>query len=319
MGDDLVYVGVLAGSLALGKLSPALSSATRPFVFALAGVLALLLSCGAQSLHALATTGLALAVLRLAPVHLHGRVCAAVCFTYVTAMRLLTVPRGPTNAVQLMLTLRLTMLGFESTDGRLNGVPSHRLILYISCMHGLFTGPCYTFDDWSQAMGLVSRPGELIARRPGWTLAWAFAVACVWQGVVRALPYKQIFDETWSQKPLLHRVAYFFVSSSQYRCNRESRSLMLMWPVGESHHQILLASTTTFRLAVCHSLRFYVCWLVMEAAGCLVGFTTPSNVDVLGCELATKPSAYIVAWNTSVASLAPRPRPRLKNWCTAHV
>lgn len=219
MSDELAFVAILVGSLGLGAIAPTLPLRFKPLVFAASGVGALVLCCGEQSVHAITIALCTLAFLRLAPQRLHGMLCAAFCFGYLTLVRMTTSLRGPANAVQLMLTLRLTSLAFDSTDGKLvDSLPS-QLLLYTCCCHGLFTGPFYTFDEWTSAMQLKKREGspQTPYRQAIGALARSLVIISIWQAVVHGLPFQRTRTEPWLELPLAHRLCYFFVSSSQYR------------------------------------------------------------------------------------------------------
>lgn len=262
--DDLAYLIILVGSLLIAPLIGALPVSARGGAAALAGVAAVIGACGTQAAHSLGCIACTVAVLRLAPQRWHGTLCCAFNFGYLGALRLFAEPLGPTNAVQLLMTLRLSSLGFESTDGSLPAESgAARLVMFACCYHGLFTGPYYTYFEWDAAVA-STRPMSHALPQLGRSLLATCGAVAVWQGTARLLPFAHVASAEWAAAPFWRRFGYFHASSYQFR------------------------------------FRFYSCWLLMEAGGSLLGFAGASNVSVAACELCTSPSALIAAWNTSV-------------------
>ena len=50
---------------------------------------------------------------------------------------------GLTNALLLLLTLKLAALGFDSSDGTAPAHSTRQLLQYICCFYGIFTGALY--------------------------------------------------------------------------------------------------------------------------------------------------------------------------------
>jgi hypothetical protein len=274
--DDKLYALVLVLSLPLGALLPLLPPSIRASGAGAAGGVLAVLACGLRSAaYSLCSIGLTCVALRLAPRRHHGPVCFACAFGCLFALRLLsllTVTTGPANALQLVLTLRLASLGFDSADGVIgeaghSAPPVAPVLQYALCYHGHLSGPFVRFSDWAAAM----RQPSAAPTAEAWTsaaraLAGAAAALAVWRGVASLLPYKPMAaaEAWWLALPLPRRVAYFYLSSYQHR------------------------------------FRFYACWLLIEAAGTLARFPQPGNVRLLSCETAGCPSVLIAGWNLSV-------------------
>lgn len=213
--DDISFICILVASVLLGAASAWIPAQLRPLVFAFAGAAGLVLSCGLSSIHPALTTIAVVVVLRMSPQRQHGRLCATVSFGYLGALRLLDPPAGVANAAQLMLTLRLTSLGFDSADGRLpTTIDIRSILLYASSAHGLFTGPFYTYEKWISAM---CHRAPLAPRALAGVLLQVIMTISVWQGIGRILPFSSIRALATQASPLWSRLLLFFVSSFQFR------------------------------------------------------------------------------------------------------
>lgn len=263
MGDG-VYVLILVGSTALSALLRVAGSRASADIAAACGVGLVVRACGWQALHPASALVLAGLVRRLAPRERLGAAALALAFGHLAALRLYAQLSGPTNAVMLMLSLRLGSVGFDAQDGARAPTGALELARYACCYHGLFTGPFYGFEAWDAAMR-APRPAPS-ARALGLAVLRAVGVLLVWRGLATALPFGALQPGgALAGAPFGGRLlGYFYLSSFQYR------------------------------------FRFYACWLVMEVGGLLLGFAEPANVDLLGCELASSPSALVSSWNTSV-------------------
>lgn len=272
MADDAIFALVLLLSLPVGGLLPLVSPSARGSVASAVGGVLAVLACGLRcAAYALGSILLTCAVLRLAPRGRHGPVCFACAFGCLFTLRLLAAPSGPANALQLVLTLRLASLGWDSADGAIGASQSTpavaTLVQYALCYHGLLSGPFVRYSDWAIAMSHPAGPptAETWAAA-GRALAGAAGALTVWRGAAWLLPYGPMAaaDAWWLALPLNRRVAYFYLSSYQQR------------------------------------FRFHACWLLMEAAGALARFPHPANVRPLTCETAGSPSSLITSWNVSV-------------------
>ena len=142
------------------------------------GVIICLLVSGVHSLHLLLQiTGTAL-IIRSCPTSRSHQLSFLWCFSYLTAFRLsgrlgLPEPPAQTNAIILILTLKLVGLAFEYRDEvgaggeRSEPVPPPCLaeILHYSLGHiGLITGPYYKYSTWRGLYSHSWNPG----RQSGW-------------------------------------------------------------------------------------------------------------------------------------------------------
>ena len=138
------------------------------------GVIICLLVSGVHSLHlVLQITGTALIIHCLPPSRCH-QVCLLWCFSYLTAFRLsarLGLPEPPahTNAIILILTLKLTGVAFEYHDEAERdpsvSPPAPVDIFHYSLGHiGLITGPYYKYSTWRGLYDHSWNPG----RQSGW-------------------------------------------------------------------------------------------------------------------------------------------------------
>ncbi len=261
--DDVVYVAILIGSLGISAASRLVPRGLRASACAVVGAAAAVGSCGWSVLHPATTILLNALALRFVP---QRRRCAAsfvLTLGHLCATRLFVVLSGPTNAVMLMVTLRLISALCDSQDGTDAPQGAAELLRFACCFHGIFTGPTFSYGAWNRAM----RSPEPLpsARALGRTALATLGALVVWRGVAVGLPFQPLHQpEVWRDLPAWRHIVYFYASSWQYR-----------W-------------------------RFYCAWLVMELSGLLLGVASPSNVELLGCEAATCPSGYVASWNTSV-------------------
>ena len=123
-------------------------------------------------------------------------------------------------------------------------------VCYACCFVGLFTGPFFTHAAWDDAM---RRPRPMPTRRAlADGLLAAVGALIVWRGVATLLPYHHVAEmataagtsETFVSASFARRVLYFYASSFQFR-----------W-------------------------RFYVCWLLMDLAGRVMGFEPAAIANV---------------------------------------
>ena len=73
--------------------------------------------------------GLTLLVLRTWPREWHGAGCFLAAFGWLLTLRTFYQIRGPTNAVNLMLTLKMVAVGFGSQEGGAEAAASAREVL----------------------------------------------------------------------------------------------------------------------------------------------------------------------------------------------
>ena len=267
-GDDLFYAAVVIGTLLGAAALRAVPLPHRAAASSAFGTLLLCAGCREQLVYPLVGVGLTFLVLRTWPREWHGAGCFLAAFGWLLTLRTFYQIRGPTNAVNLMLTLKMVAVGFGSQEGGAEAAASAReVLLYFSCHHGLLTGPHFSVREWRDALvarGPVLLPPAEVRRRAARALLGTVLCAAVWVGTARWLPFAYVRSEAFAALPAAARYGYFFVSSFSYR------------------------------------YRFYTPWLLTEAAGLLLGFEAPANVALSGTELCAKPSDFIAAWNTSV-------------------
>uniref|UniRef100_A0A7S4B407 Lysophospholipid acyltransferase 7 n=2 Tax=Chrysotila carterae TaxID=13221 RepID=A0A7S4B407_CHRCT len=267
MADDAMYALVLLASLAAGAVlySGMVPIQARAAFSAGIGVLVLCLCCQTQAIHAFFPAAMVLLVIMLLPKYLHGKLCLSISIGYLALARNLQLGAF-TNAVLLILTLKLMSIGFDSQDGKLSSRSPILILQYLFCFNGMLTGPFYRFTAWEEVL-VLPRTGHVRKSPPGAVaraLARTIAAVAIWRGVAVFLPFSAVYDPSFGKATLLYRCVYAYLSCFQFR------------------------------------YRFYACWLLMEAVGLLVGHEDASNVQVLQCELAIVPSQYVNAWNTSV-------------------
>ena len=273
--DDIVFVVILVGSVAVSGLLRFCPPKWRADMSAIAGVVALVAACGwPNALHPLSAIAAALLCLKLTPQRQRGSMAFALAFGHLAILRLSpSPPGGPTNAALLLLVLRLAAADGAVAAGGGDGTGKSaasssaspgalELVRYACCFHGLFTGPYYSYAAWNEMMR-APRPVPA-ARQLGVTLLSAVGALAVWRGVASYLPYAAVWGEHTPAWAYWQRLLYFYASSFQFR-----------W-------------------------RFYTCWLVMQLSGEVLGAADSSNAIISQCELATSPSSYIAGWNTSV-------------------
>lgn len=221
MKEDAVFALIFVASLGIGYLLPSVDAASRSGAAGALGATLVALACGLRwALYPLLTSMITAAALAFAPRRLHGPLCFAAAFGSLAVLRLCDSPPGAANAVQLVLTLRLASVGFDSADG---GLPCNqgplRLLQYAFCYHGLFSGPFYPWAEWAAAMGAPAGvPLQPAERRQVWCAVRDAAITlCVWRGVAWLTPYARLSEPGWAAQPRLWRLCYFYLSSFQFR------------------------------------------------------------------------------------------------------
>ena len=120
MKEDAVFALIFVASLGIGYLLPSVDAASRSGAAGALGATLVALACGLRwALYPLLTIMITAAALAFAPRRLHGPLCFAAAFGSLAVLRLCDSPPGAANAVQLVLTLRLASVGFDSADGGL--------------------------------------------------------------------------------------------------------------------------------------------------------------------------------------------------------
>lgn len=286
--SDVAFTVILLASIPVACVFRWCPLKFRATVSACIGIAAILLACGPRdALHPLSAVSLSIACSKLVRPQWQPVVAFMLAFGHLGWLRLQArPPAGTTNALLLVLALRLASMPSKAPNGG-GSEASHveaprqslrmgsaEQVCYACCFVGLFTGPFFTHAAWDDAM---RRPRPMPTRRAlADGLLAAVGALIVWRGVATLLPYRHVVEmataagtsETFVSASFARRVLYFYASSFQFR-----------W-------------------------RFYVCWLLMDLAGRVVGFEPAAiaNVRVADCELATSPSTFIAGWNLSVQS-----------------
>jgi len=166
--DDITYVSILLASIAFGKvfrmIPPEIrSDGTRTFnirryVSTVAGLVICSLVSGVHTLHLVLQILGNMIILKSAPVKKCHLLSFIWCFSYLTFFRLsarLGLPEPPphTNAIILILTLKMVGLAFEIHDSHRKGDVLLNLsvadVFHYSLGHiGLITGPYYKYQTW---------------------------------------------------------------------------------------------------------------------------------------------------------------------------
>ncbi|XP_030640467.1 membrane-bound acylglycerophosphatidylinositol O-acyltransferase mboat7 [Chanos chanos] len=182
--DELVYLGVLAGSIPIGLLFRHLSPPGKQGAALLLGLVITIATCWIHSLHSLVTILGTWIIIKCSWRHAPA-LSLGWTFLYLLFFRLATwfglpSPTPFANAIQLLLTLKLVSLANEVQSfhlekkkdvssfsksqviGRLSHEPSlYDVISYSYCYVGLMTGPFFryqTYADWLQQPSPQSLP-----------------------------------------------------------------------------------------------------------------------------------------------------------------
>jgi len=167
LSDDVLYVGILVGSVLSGNLVRKVPLRLegsqlnpRKLVSTLLGIIFAALVSGNHILHILLLITLNAAIYKLANPKKCQTLSLVVSFLYLFIFRLsdrfgLPVPPAHTNAIIMILTLKLVGLATEIQDskdpetGKLQLNPSVLDVYHYGLCHaGLITGPYYKFQTW---------------------------------------------------------------------------------------------------------------------------------------------------------------------------
>lgn len=182
--DELTYLAILLSSIPVGFLFKNASPHVKQYGGAAVGVLLTLATCHVHVVHSVITILGTWLILKLSPRSCHFLVLGWT-FSYLLFFRTVTyfeipVPTPFTNAVQLLLTLKLVSLANEvqefcqhkkqdvtsfSKPSAINVIPKIpsllEMFLYSYCYIGLMTGPFYryrTYNDWLHQIDSTSIP-----------------------------------------------------------------------------------------------------------------------------------------------------------------
>lgn len=254
--DDVVYVGVLLASIAAGKLVRYIpadeggkSFMRRRLASSLLGILLAYLVSGWHILHILAEILLNAAIILIIDTRWCHLVSLAVSFLYLFMFRLsdqigLPSPPAHTNAIIMILTLKMVGLAFEVHDShhstattttgssetaqqnqdttrpavvwQLERPPGFWEIFHYGFNHvGLITGPYYKYrtwaglyqDPWNPAVSGQGEDRINRALRHRLQMVPFYVVAFLVSG--RLFPLSFVEDEEWlSTTSLLYRIIY---------------------------------------------------------------------------------------------------------------
>ncbi|KAM5132011.1 lysophospholipid acyltransferase 7 isoform 1-T2 [Mantella aurantiaca] len=190
--DEITYLCVLLFSIPVGFLFKNASSQVKQWGGAAVGMLLILTTCHIHILHSVVTILGTWLLVKISPRSCHFLVLGWT-FTYLLFFRTVTyynlpAPTPFTNALQLLLTLKLVSLANEvqefsrdkkqevssfssrSSTGMITRIPSlYEVFLYSYCYIGLMTGPFYrykTYHDWLHQINSQDIPSwkPMIAR-----------------------------------------------------------------------------------------------------------------------------------------------------------
>ena len=134
--DDIIYVALLVLAYPLSVVFRAATRTASPSVRHVAGgglgALLALVTCGVDCTHAVVSSSLCYLLLRVAPRRAVAPLTFAAAFGYLAVMRLaphLVLPgavgvSGPANALQLILTLKLTSVAFDVVGTKTHRTPT---------------------------------------------------------------------------------------------------------------------------------------------------------------------------------------------------
>uniref|UniRef100_A0A1A8SE44 Leukocyte receptor cluster member 4 n=1 Tax=Nothobranchius rachovii TaxID=451742 RepID=A0A1A8SE44_9TELE len=236
--DDLVYLGVLAASVPVGFFFRYLSPSVKQAAALLLGLFVTVALCHIHTLHSLVTVIGTWIIIKSSWRHAPA-LSLSWSFLYLLFFRLVTwvnlpAPTPFTNAVQLILTLKMVSLanevhsfhtekkrdlssfGKSPVVGGLSQEPSlYAILSYSYCYVGIITGPFFrfqTFVDWLNQPKPLALPFldpclQRLKMVPVYGALFLAVNAFFPQGYVRT---DEFLDQNLSYR-LLYMVAVFFV------------------------------------------------------------------------------------------------------------
>ncbi|XP_030053754.1 membrane-bound acylglycerophosphatidylinositol O-acyltransferase MBOAT7 isoform X2 [Microcaecilia unicolor] len=235
--DELTYLAILTFSVPIGFIFKRKGPGVKQLGGAGLGVLLILLTCQIHSLHSLITILVTWLILKVTPRSCHFLVLSWT-FIYLLFFRTITYFRLPpptpfTNAVQLLLTLKMVSLANEVQEyckAKREDISSFRkpvasvipripslveMLCYSYCYVGLMTGPFYrykTYHDWLQQLDSAYIPSWrplLLRLRPAPIFGLLFLL------VSHLFPLAYVQTDDFYERPFLYRLFYmvptFFV------------------------------------------------------------------------------------------------------------
>ncbi|NP_001088606.1 lysophospholipid acyltransferase 7 [Xenopus laevis] len=229
--NELTYLAILLGSAPLGFLFKNGSPQVKQRGSAAVGVALTLITCHIHSLHSAITILGTWLIIKILPRSCHFPTLGWT-FTYLLFFRTITyfdipAPTPFTNAVQLLLTLKLVSLANEVQDfyrakkqevtsfskpsaiSTIPSIPSLREMFYYSyCYIGLMTGPFYrykTYYDWLHQIDPASIPSwkPLVSRlKPAPVFGVLFLIASQY------FPLDYVKTDEFYEQAFLYRLFY---------------------------------------------------------------------------------------------------------------
>ncbi|XP_072281470.1 lysophospholipid acyltransferase 7 [Pyxicephalus adspersus] len=236
--DEITYLCVLVLSIPVGYLFKNASSLVKQWGGAAVGLLLILVTCHIHTLHSVITILGTWLIVKISPRSCHF-LALGWTFTYLLFFRTviyfnLPAPTSFTNAVQLLLTLKLVSLANEVQDfsrakkqeavsfsnqssfSMITKVPHLiEFFLYSYCYIGLMTGPFYrykTYHDWLHQMNsqdIASWKPMIMRLRPAPVFGVLFLIASYY------FPLDYVKKDEFYERAFLFRLFYmvpiFFV------------------------------------------------------------------------------------------------------------
>ncbi|XP_006000687.1 lysophospholipid acyltransferase 7 [Latimeria chalumnae] len=236
--DEITYLSILLLSIPIGFLFKQASPRVKQVGGASVGFLLTVLTCNVHTVHSLITILGTWLILKINKRSCHN-VTLLWTFSYLLFFRMVTLfglpsPTPFTNAVQLLLTLKLVSLANEVRDytlakkeemtsfsksaviGQLSRIPNlWEILCYNYCYIGLMTGPFYrykTYQDWLMQAEPTSIPSWkplLLRLKPTPFFGAAFLL------VSYLFPLEYVRSDEFYTRPFLFRLFYmvpvFFV------------------------------------------------------------------------------------------------------------
>ncbi|XP_001378508.1 lysophospholipid acyltransferase 7 [Monodelphis domestica] len=226
--EEWKYLAILLISIPIGFLFKKAGAGLKQWGSAGVGLALTLLTCRAHILHSLVTILGTWIIMEIRPRACHA-LALAWTFLYLLFFRMVTVfglpaPTPFTNAVQLLLTLKLVSLASEVQElraqkedpakpppvGRLLAVPSlAQTLSYSYCYVGLLTGPFYryrTYHDWlhqgSAATAVPSWEPLVLRARPAPVFGLLFLLSS-W-----LFPLEAVREDAFYSRSLAFRLFY---------------------------------------------------------------------------------------------------------------
>ena len=157
MYDDIIYVTLLLVSILWGKVTRSVSETrARKWTSSFFGLFLVGLVSGYSSLHPLFSVALHTCLVKLSPRRLVHWVNFVFGFAHLFVFRsaILDSPPAHTNAIQMIMTLKLMGLAFEIHDDHGLNPNCEDIFHYAFAHSGILTGPYYrfrTFQDLYEA------------------------------------------------------------------------------------------------------------------------------------------------------------------------